>query len=85
MGHSDSGDQFTRMDDPTMHHCCVFADDIPSHSNGQETTGSTAQSRLDACRSRDVNETVSNKPTGLHGHGNSSSTRPAARDIQHAE
>ncbi|ODM23344.1 hypothetical protein SI65_00933 [Aspergillus cristatus] len=52
--------------------------------NGQETTGSIAQSRLNACRSRDGNETVSNKPMNFRGHGNSS-TKPAARDIQHAE
>ena len=55
---------------------------IPSHNNGPEATGSIVQPKLRACRSREGNEIVSNKP--LCGHGNNS-TKPAARNIQHAE
>ena len=44
---------------------------IPSHNNGLEATGSIAQPRVCACRSRDGNEIVSNKPMDLGGYGNS--------------
>ena len=44
---------------------------IPSHNNGHEATGSIVQPRLNACRSREGNEIVSNRPMDPRGHGNS--------------
>ena len=57
---------------------------IPSHNNRHEATGSIVQLRLRACRSREGNKIVSNKPMDLRGHRNSS-TKTAAQDIPHAE